>query len=300
MNDQATRIFAIHGFSFRIPATWELRVNKGYWGNGYQMFIDHRTPTLNLTWERFSRTPDYDRTVARMAKRATQHSDLKVTKVEPITGSRQGLRVRLEGSEGVFHAAVLRPDPDVNLVLVIRQMLPGSALPLNRLVDSSHALAEDAPTPWRFHGLALDLPPWWRLHGTEHMVGLTRAVWFHRPKNRLKTAGVLVLRRYACASRILREITIDRWIEERLEKRETMRQRAYASDGTFSAIADAPGLSPWRRLRGVREERHLAAWIEEGEDRLVVQEWKGAGPPLPPLRYPQDPKDGALPRMENT
>ena len=290
--------FAAHGFHCLIPETWELQVFKGPWQGGHLVFVDHRTPTLALTWERTGRNPDFSRTLRVVAKRLERDIDARLVRTDPIPG-RMGSMARFAANGGEFVVAMLVPDPEQNLVIVLRQLTPGAPRDLYQAMESLHVYPSDAAIPWRFHGLALDLPPWWRLHSSQLMVGMARAVWFHRPHNCVKTHAVLVMRRYACASRLLDEGDVGAWLTQRLSHDEMIDTQQTDSDGTVQMRVLGPGSSLWRRLWRKHETRHLAVWVDDPADRLVVQEWKGLGRPLPPLRSCHNLKDRALPQQED-
>ena len=162
------------------------------------------------------------------------------------------------------------------------------------LLDRVLVHGDDQPCPWRIHGLKADLPPWWRLHALEYVPGLARAVFFHWPGGGHRRDQVLVLRRYACATRLLAGTTPEQWLTCRLDPGEEVRQRGTTSDGIAWADGLTRGDTLWRRLRRQRQHRRLHVWVEAEEDRLVVQEWKGTGEPLPPLRSARSLNDVGL------
>ena len=57
-----------------------------------------------------------------------------------------------------------------------------------------------------------------------------------------------------------------------------------ADDGLVRILTSIPARSWWGRVRGRRATRCLHAWIDDGADRLTMQEWTGEGEPLPCLR----------------
>ena len=114
------------------------------------------------------------------------------------------------------------------------------------------------------------------------------------PDNSVKANQVLVLRRLACAGRVLAGRSLCEWLRGSLHNHEHADEIQH-SDGTTELHCIRPGATFWRRVRGLREARHLLAWIDADADRLTIQEWTGSGLPLPCLRQPSAPQGGALP-----
>lgn len=275
------RLLALHGFRCRIPQRWEVALNRGDWRRGHLVLAERRRAALNLSWDRAVRHPDLERTITRIARRMGREHRATRAAEEALPG---GTLVRFAAEDGVRHVAAWRPRADLPLVLVARQCDPGPADELRAVARSSDAVDDDQPAPWCIHGLDLVLPPRFRLAGMLDAVGMVRAVWFRHPDGNHKIDQLLVLRRFACAGRLLEGAGIGAWIARHLRRGERLEEERTAADGSWSGVVSVPGDGWWRRLRGVREERHLHAWIEPGPDRLVIQEWKGrGGEPLPPL-----------------
>jgi len=277
-------LVALHGFACHVPSDWDLLVNRGNWTGGHLLFAWRRRPVCNLTWDRRARSPDFGRTLQSLeSKIFKDHGALPDGASTLGPGGQLG---RYQAPEGRYHVAAFRPEGDLPLSLVLRQLAPASEAALRRLVDSCRVYdeAHSVRIPWAIHGLHIELPPQWRLTGIQEYVGLVRAVWQHHVGSVNKTDQVLVMRRYACASHLLTDGDIGAWIRSRMHKREELCEERVDEDGTWSAILTAPGTTMWRRLRGVIEQRHIHAWVEAGEDRLVIQEWKGSGEPPGCLR----------------
>lgn len=287
------RPLAMHGFACLVPTDWDLVVNKGDHRGGYLVLSAGHVPQLNLTWDRQPKTPDFRRSLASMARKLQKEDRSTMDRADELPGGR-GLMARFQAADGLRHVVFLRPDPDLAWVLVLRQLVPGSNEVIRQVADSCRVYPRDAErTPWRFYQLAVDLHGFWQLTGVHHLVGMTRALWFHRPDPRKRPDGALVMRRYALAERILHGKALDDWVAEHLRRRERLVESQIANDGTFVGIADAPG-TWFQRLRGQPDRRHLCAWIDQAHDRLVLQEFKGHCQPLPVLRYPGDLKDVGL------
>jgi len=285
--DGRTEVFAVHGWECTIPAGWHVQVLRGTWRGGYAVLVEDRTPRLNLTWERGPRNPDADRTIRSLGRRIRrEHRDAPPRLVgrESLHGA-DGSFARWVGSDGDLHAAVVRDDRAA-VTFVVRQLAMGPGHAVKALALSCRGQDLTAPIRWRLFGLDCRLPADWRLEGVHHLVGLTRAVWMHYVGRRGKVDQVLIMRRFACASRILRDTDLRTWLEERREPRETTVTTVREAD-VLHLETRIPGPSWWDRVCRRFQTRHLYAWIEEDADRLNVQEWKGSGASLECLR-PQD------------
>jgi hypothetical protein len=187
--------------------------------------------------------------------------------------------------------AILRADH--GLVLVLRQAEPLPAIPAwtASLPDGLRAVDDAASARWRVFGLDLTLPPHWRLEGAVHLVGLTRLAWMHHPRlDRAAVDQVLLVRRVAMASRMLGGKDPLTWLESQLGHGERLIERSELG-GVYRAIIEGPGRTWWDRLRRRVRRDHFQLWTEAEMDRLLVQEWHGAGDPPPCLRTPGPPHD---------
>jgi len=279
------RSLALHGFALALPPDWEVVSNRGDWSAGNVVLVERHVPQLSLSWQRQQREPDFGRTLAKLERRV--HREQQALP-EGRTALRHGQLSRYRAQAGDYHAAVIRPDPEQPLTLILRQLSPGSEAQLRTLIDSCMVFDEgrDAVIPWRLHDMRADLPSGWRLEAVQDLVGVTRMMWVHYvPGRRRRSDQLLVLRRLACAERQLEGLDPQSWLHRRIDHhRERLLEPGYQDD-LFTSWVDAPGDNLWRRWRGIRERRHVAIWTETAEDRLLVQEWKGAGDhPLPPLR----------------
>lgn len=281
MTSTSDQLLALHGFSLRVPADWDLAVNAGEWRRGVLVLAADREARLSLSWERSRRKPDWDRSITTLATRAGREHQARVVQVEPRADG--GRFVKLRADDGDRHAVLFQPDPQQGLLVVLRQLAPGGSDVLRELASATRAHPTDAPLPWSLHGLRCTLPPTWRLVGVHNLLGLQRAVWFRTLREGRRPDALLVLRRYACASQQLGEGSIGAWLRSRLGPGETI-VTDNENDLGYQGISDGPGSTWWRRFRKIRERRHLYAWREPELDRLILQEFKGAAPELPCLR----------------
>jgi hypothetical protein len=277
---------AIHGLRCPLPASWDVVGTYGSWRKGHLLVAEDRQPRLALSWVRGAAAPDLERSLLAAGRRLARHHIGGVLVGREALGD-HGLLGHWDGEQGAFHAAV-RHLPAAGATLIARQLAPGAAAPLRAVVAGAEAGAVDQPAPWQLYGVAVRLPAWWRLEGVQQLAGLTRAVWFRHPGGAAAPDQVLVVRRLACAARVLAGRTLAAWVRDGLAGNE----RAVAEDerdGVAHVRAERPAASWLRRLRGRVDRREFHAWIEAGSDRLLLQEWKGADQPLPCLRDTQSP-----------
>jgi hypothetical protein len=168
-----------------------------------------------------------------------------------------------------------------DVALTARALLPDTVadLPLTDLLAGADIQDAVRTTiwSWRMHGLVLDLPSAWRLRGLVHQAGLVRALWEHLPERGSRPDGLLVVRRLACADRLLAGGTPGDWLRRDLHAGDMM-ERESAADGRFHLTLQRLGATWWRRWRGQRERVELTAWCDEA-GRLVVVEQRGAEQP---------------------
>ncbi len=177
----------------------------------------------------------------------------------------------------------MRHLPAAGLTLVARQLAPGGSQDMRALIAAVRGVGLDQAAPWRIYGLDLALPPFWRLEGLQQLAGLVRAVWFRYPGRALRPDQLLVMRRMACASRLLGSASLGAWVRSGLSRREVVAGSS-ETGGLVHLSTTLPAATWWRRLRDSRDRRELYAWTVAEGDRLMVQEWKGAADPLPCLR----------------
>jgi hypothetical protein len=280
-------LLAMHGLRCRLPDDWEPVGTYGTSRKGYVLVAEGREARLSVSWERDAITPDLERSLSAVGKRLRrEHGCGEVAAREAV--GRDGLMGHWDSPAGEFHAAV-RHFPEAKLTLIARQLAPGPAAPVRQAVSEAEGWAEHQSAPWQLYGLDLMLPPWWRLEGIQQLAGLVRGVWFHHPDGKLRVDQVLVVRRFACASRLIAGTTFAAWIKAGLQARERVEAENEA-DGVLHLGTLRPGKTWWRRLRGQEERRDFHAWIEDPADRMVLQEWSGEGRPLPCLRRTQSPQ----------
>lgn len=271
---------AVHGIAYRIPGEWDVAVNRGDWNGGMLVLVDRRTPLLNVTWNRRQRRPDFPRTIRGISKRMARDAQATCEGTEAVAPD--GLLARYSCPQGGFCAAAFRPDPDEPVTVIMRQLSPGSSESLRELIRATRVYHADEILPWRLHDLHIDLDARWRLQGVQQYTGMARAVWMRSTGKPNKHDQVLVLRRYACPERMLAGADIATWVGDRLRRREVLREHRVDEDGVWRGICSVPADTWLKRLRGLTSTRHLDAWIEAGSERLMIQEWKGAGDPFPP------------------
>ena len=281
---------AIHGFRCPLPAGWEVVGTWGGWRKGHLVVAEGRQPRLSVTWRRHQAAPDLVRTLRGAGKRL-ERSHAAGTLVAHEAVGDDGRLGRWDSDGGAFHAAT-RYFPTAGLTLVVRQLAIGGSAIVRDAITGCTGWSEDAAWPWQIYDLDLTLPPQWRLEGIQQLVGLVRAVWFHLPPGAASPDQVLVMRRLACASRLLGNRTLGAWLRAGLATGEQV-EHEHKTDGVVHMHGTAPASNWWRRWRGQRDERDFHAWIETPRDRLVMQEWKGRGPALPCLRPSADPQAGA-------
>lgn len=286
-----TQDLALHGFSLRVPKDWDVLVNKGHWDGGHLVLAAGRVPRVNLTWERRGAGIDVERTVRKLGRTLPGTTPAPM---QSIAGG--GQLIRFQGPDVAWHVAILRPDPDRSLNLIVRQLIPGPSDDLRLIAGTAKVHDGEETVPWTIHHLDVRLAPEWRLTGISHMVGLVRAVWFHHPGGQKhKSDQVVVLRRFACASRLVTDGShgsLSEWVGSRLAKREKIVDHQH-QNGVSSFTLEGPPNTLWKRLRGKRQQRTVHAWVEPAMDRLMIQEWNGNGTPIPPLRRDRADEDAA-------
>ena len=270
---------AVHGIGQLVPHTWDVVATYGDWRRGQVLFAEDRRPRLSLSWQRHAAAPDLARTLRGAGKSIVADHPHSVPAGDEALGS-DGLLARWSSPGAPVLAAVRRIG---TATLVWRQLGADTPCPMRAIADSAWAVADDAPARWRVHGLELDLPAWWRLEGLSRVPGLARGAWAHRPGGSWRADQILVMRRLACASRILPGLDPAPWLRQHLARDEQIVAEE-SGDGAARLRLSRPGRTWWQRLRGQRATRELHAWVETAADRVVVQEWIGAGEPLPGLR----------------
>lgn len=274
-------LVAWQGLSLRLPAEWEVVGTYGDWRSGNLLLARGRSPVLRVSWSRRRERPDLARTLAKAAKRVARETGCAALPGHEAAGPEGGV-VRCQGRSSEI-AVGARHFSDVGVTVVWRQLAPWSVAELAAMVRLSAAVGDDDPAEWRIHGLACTLPPWWRNQGVQALAGLSRAVWFRYPHGRRRPDQVLVLRRMACAQRVLAGRSLEGWLRTTLHPDETA--TAHELDGGGVRLSCArPAANWWRRWRGRRDGREFHAWIDAAEDRLTVQEWTGGGDPPGCLR----------------
>jgi len=277
-------LIAIHGVSCQVPAGWEVVGTYGGWRKGHLLVAAGREPRVSVSWRRHAEAPDLARTLHAAGSRLDR-SHVAGTLMRQDELATNLLLGAWTGPQGDFHAAV-RHFPAQEVTVVARQLAPGPSEPLRQLISSVQAVAARDGSRWAIYGLALDLPAWWRLEGLQQLAGLVRGVWFRYPQGRLRPDQVLVMRRLACASRLLQGRTLGAWVQGGLVRHE----RVVGDDehqGLVHLSTELPSAHLWRRLIGRRDRREIYAWTQPAGDRLLVQEWRGATDPLPCLRDSQ-------------
>jgi hypothetical protein len=272
---------AIHGIVVPLPAGYEVVGTYGGWRRGHLLIAEGRQARLSVSWARHAAAPDLSRTLRTAGNRPDPGHVAGQQVAEEVIDQRARLG-SWDGAQGAFHAAV-RHFPEAGITVVARQLAPGASQEMRILISAVRAIAPGQPAPWRIYGLDLELPPYWRLEGLQQLAGLVRAVWFRYPGQALRPDQLLVMRRLACASRLLAGSPLGDWVRSGLSQRE----QVTASSENASVVhlsTTLPSANWWRRLRGRPDRRELYAWRVADLDRLVVQEWKGAADPLPCLR----------------
>jgi hypothetical protein len=274
-------VIAIHGVRCRLPSGWEVVGTYGGWRTGHLLVAEGRTARLSLSWARHAASPDLGRTL-RTAGRRIDRDHVTGVMVAQEAIADGGLIGTWDGPHGTFHAAV-RHLPSAGVTIIVRQLASGPAAPLRQLMTSVQGFTAAQGSPWRLYGLAVDLPAWWRLEGLQQLAGLVRGVWFRYPDGAMRADQVLVVRRFACASRLLEGASLGAWVRAGVHRRERILTEQEV-DGVVQVSTALPASNWWRRLRGQSDRRELYAWTVAAGDRLVLQEWKGACDPLPCLR----------------
>ena len=275
---------SLHGWQTEHPAHWDVVVNRGLWDDGYLVLADGRHARVNLTWERLKRTPDLDKTLRRLDQRISKDAGrgrYTLTSVEDILD--RGKYMRWVGPDGDVYGAIIRA-VSAPVIFVLRDLEPSDGLHIKRMALACDAYANDQATTWNLHGINVELPPHWRLEGLQNLVGLTRAVWMNYPAGDRRAADVLTIRRFAMGSHILASVSPEEWLVSHINKGDKIVERQTASDGITVIKTEITPKGWIRRLRGERDSRIFHVWREDPLDRLVVQEWRGRGNPLPCLR----------------
>jgi hypothetical protein len=267
-------LVAWQGLSLRLPAGWEVAGTYGDWLSGHMLLARGRAPVLNVSWNRRREQPDLERTLAKAAKRVARETGCLALPGHEPAGPDGGV-VRCQGRSSEI-AIGARRFVDAGVVTVWRQLAPWSPSELAAMVRACTAVGDDEPAEWRIHGLSCTLPPWWRSQGVQALSGLSRAVWFRFPRGRRRADQVLVLRRLACAQRVLAGRTLEAWLRTGFYPKETAVAHELDGGGVHLSCT-RPAANWWRRWRGLTDRREFHAWIDEAEDRVTVQEWTGSG-----------------------
>ena len=276
-------LIALHGLCCTLPAGCEVVATYGDWRRGHLIAAADRTPRLALTWRRHRAAPDLARTLASAGRRLAGGDVVGELAGQEALGA-DGVIGRWHSPSGDFHAGV-RTIAAAGVTLVARQLCPGAAPEIRTVLRSAEAHGDEAPWRWRLYGLEADLPPWWRLEGVQQLAGLARAVWFHQPRWMARPDQALVLRRMACAGRVLAGRPISEWVRSGLGRGEVVTAITHdANAEQLRMTTSVPARSWWGRLRGRRATRCLDAWIDVDDDRLTLQEWTGEGAALPCVR----------------
>ncbi|TVR15981.1 MAG: hypothetical protein EA401_02070 [Planctomycetota bacterium] len=287
MSEHDWTTLSLHGWRTQHPAHWDLVVNRGMWSEGFIVLADGRHGKVNITWQRLKRTPDLDKTLRRLDNRIAKDAGrgrFTLANIDDIPG--RGKFMRWVGSDGDVFGAIVRAT-DAPMIFVLRDVEPSDGRTLKRIALACTGDLDDAPTRWIMHGIDIDLPPYWRLEGLQNLVGMTRGVWMHYPDGGQKASDVLTLRRYAMASHLLDGTSLEEWLVDHLNPKDFMLERRTDRTTGITTVDCEVQAKGWiRRLRGERDPRIYHAWLEPEMDRLMVQEWRGQGTPLPCLRRP--------------
>jgi hypothetical protein len=283
---RTTHRISLHGFTLVLPADWELSGLSGDTARGYIVlawtFADRpgREAVVRVAWRRGAAV-DAQRTLLALGREFT-NCPRKPAHDEVVGTVRTGV---WRNERGAWRAAV-RVAGDV--ALTARVLLPDTVadLPLTDLLAGADIQDAVRTTiwSWRLHGLALDLPSAWRLRGLVHQAGLVRALWEHLPERGSRPDGLLVVRRLACADRLLAGGTPGDWLRRDLHAGDVV-ERESAAGGRFHLTLQRLGATWWRRWRGQRERVELTAWCDDA-GRLVVVEQRGAAERLPAATWP--------------
>jgi len=283
---------ALHGFELLPPTGWEVAGVSGHAGDGWLLLARQRTPVVRVAWRRRALAADAQRTLTNLGKDLQRRHGCGALAVrsQPHPDALAGT---WDGTDGAWHAAV-RASQGVTLTAVA--LVP--AVPVADLMGTAQIHGADEAWPWRLHGLDVLLPPWWRLTGVQHFAGLVRALWQHQNPAQRRPDAVLVLRRLACASRVLAGTTrriqpvsagwdsspsLKDWLTTGVDRRDTITRITTREDGVVHLVLTRPPAAWWWRWRGHQDQREVWGWIDEAADRLTVQEWRGSGEPLPCL-----------------
>jgi hypothetical protein len=272
---------ALHGIVVPLAPGYEVVGTYGGWRRGHLLVAEGRQARLSISWARHAAAPDLGRTLRAAGQRAAPGQVAGRQVAEEVLDAHARLG-SWDGPQGAFHAAV-RHLPAAGLTLVARQLSSAGSQEMRALIAAVRGVGPGQAAPWRIYGLDLELPPFWRLEGLQQLAGLVRGVWFRYPGRALRPDQLLVMRRLACASRLLGSASLGDWVRSGLGRSEEVTGGSDAG-GVVHLATTLPAGSWWRRLRGRRERRELYAWTVPAGDRLVVQEWKGAADPLPCLR----------------
>jgi hypothetical protein len=276
-----TRV-AWQGLSLRLPSESEVAGTYGAWRSGYLLTAKERRPQLSVTWKRERLVPDLGRTLRQAVKRLRKDAHGAQAVADEAAGD-NGLLRRFTTTAGDRIVAA-RHFADAGMTVIWRQLGAMEPRELAESIRAAEALPVDAAWPWTIHGLDCTLPPWWRCEGVQALAGLSRGVWMRYERDRVSPDQVMVLRRMACANRVLGGRSLADWLRASLHGKETVGETP-RHDGVCELHCSAPALTLWGRLRGQRQERRLLAWVDAESDRLTVQEWTGRGAPLPCLRH---------------
>ncbi len=280
---------ALHGIGCPLPAGWEAVGTAGGWRRGQALIAAaDGPPLLAVGWARETAMVEAPRVLEALERRMRRELGCGERRAcSAITG---GLLARWSAPAGELCGGVRwLPDSDgrpagAGVTLVVRALAPAGVAATHAAVAGAWARRDGQATPLRIYGLDLELPPWWRLEGVQQLAGLVRALFLHHPQGRLdRIAGALVVRRYACAERVLAGRTPAAWITDQLGRRESV-VGSGVSDGVTAVRTRRPAHGWLRRLTGGSEGRSFHTWLETGGERLVLQEWYGTGTPVMCLR----------------
>jgi len=273
---------AWQGITLRLPADTDVAATYGNWRSGHLILARDRAALLRVSWERRREVAELEPTLAQAAKRVRRETGCSALPGIEDAGADGGV-IRCQGRTAEL-AVGARRFADATTTVVWRQLMPAPVNALVAMVRAANAVGDDGPTTWQIHGLTCSLPPWWRVEGVQALAGLARGVWFRYPNGRRGADQVLVVRRMACAGRVIGERTLEGWLRTTLHADETATVVSSGDDQVELACA-RPARSWWRRWRGQFDRRIFTAWRETESDRVTVQEWAGSGEPPECLRH---------------
>lgn len=281
MDHELPQRISWQGIDLYCPAHWEPAGMYGSWKAGQIIMAEGREPRMAVSWERKDMRPDIDKTAVKAAKQHMKRvGATNLTPPEPL--GVDGSLVRMIGGP-TDRAVGVRRVESAKATLIWRQLAPGSMAMLRKMIRSADAAADNETATWVIHGLNITLPPKWRSEGIQVLAGFVRGVWFHYSGRYDQVDQALIMRRYACAERLLDGQSLVTWLIKQMGKAaicETIEQRA-----DFVELAcTTPAGSWWRKFRGKREKRQVYAWLEGDNDRLTVQETIGGQSSLGCLR----------------